>query len=405
MSTFLEILKKKQREWKCDTVVLKKTNKLGPKIPFSSPLMNYATYGGVPRGRITEFYGDPGGGKSSTAIDICKTAYDMFQHEHEDKKAAFRTRLSNGDKTAAVGLEELEEVGPKQVLYWDIEHGFDPAWANKLGVDIDEVQVVQPPDTTAEDLLQTLLDIIQTGEIGLIVLDSVPSLVPQAVRDKKIGERTVASLAGLMTTFMYKVVPLLTRYDCTLILINQTRPNMDSPWAVNTPGGEAIKFYSSLRIFFRIGTPIDFLGNELPNNTENPAGYIITAKLTKQKTAPWDRKVGSYYLMSQSGVRADMDFCQLAVKKYDIIKKAGAWFTVCDPYTKDPIADDTGKILKLNGFAKVLEYVKDNPEYFKLLKTYILNDIEGKSNDADDAEDTAESEVVDTQDEQETIQQ
>lgn len=404
MSTILEILNKKQKEWKCENLILKKTNKLGPKIPLSSPLMNYATYGGLPRGRVIEFYGEPGSGKSSTAVDTCKTAYQTFEREHNERMSALREKLSKGDKAAGVQLEELEELGPKEVLYFDVEHAFDPAWAAKLGVDIDEVKVIQPPNVSAEELLQMILDIIQEGNAGLVVIDSVPSLVPKAVIDKKIGEKTVAALAGLMTTFLYKVIPLLTRYDCTLLFINQIRPNMDNPWEPNTPGGEAIKFYASLRIFFRLGTPVDFLGNELPQKTENPAGYIVSAKITKQKTAPWDRKVGSYYLMTQSGIRPDMDFCQLAVKKYEIIKKSGAWFTLSNPTTGEILLDDSGKALKLNGFAKVIEYVRENPDYFEDLKTYIMNDIEGNGSDQLGQTQEVISELVDYT-EQEAVQQ
>lgn len=400
--SIVDILNKKQKEWKCDNLILKRTNKLGPKIPMSSPLMNYVTYGGIPRSRLIEFYGGYGSGKSSTAIDLCKTAYNMFQAEHDAKKADLRDKFSKGDKMAGVRLEELEEIGPKGVLYFDIEHGFDPAWAGKLGVDVDEVHVLQPPNVPAEEILQLILDIIQEGETGLIVVDSVPSLVPKTILDKKIGEKTVAALAGLMTTFLSKVIPLLTRHDCTLLLINQTRPNMDNPWEPNTPGGEAIKFYASLRIFFRLGTPVDFLGNELPQKSENPAGYIVTAKITKQKTAPWDRKIGSYYLMTQSGIRPDMDFCQLAVKKYDIIKKSGAWFTLCNPVTGEVLLDDNNKALKLNGFAKVLEYVKEHPDYYNDLKSYITSDIEG--NGSIELEKGASDELVDYT-EQEVFQQ
>ena len=131
-----------------------------------------------------------------------------------------------------------------------------------------------------------------------------------------------------------------------------------------------------MRIYFRLGTPVDFLGNELPQRVEDPAGYIVNAKLVKQKTAPHDRKIGTYYLMTKSGIRPDFDYANLAIKKYGIIRKGGAWFTVCNPETGEILEVD-GKQVKLNGLAKVYEFLQNNPDYYEILKNYILNDING----------------------------
>ena len=93
--------------------------------------------------------------------------------------------------------------------------------------------------------------------------------------DKKFGEASVAPIAGLLTTFLRKIIPLLTRYDCTLLLINQLRANLLNPYVKSRPGGNALKFYDSLTIYFDIGDPIDFLGNTINKSVENPAGNII----------------------------------------------------------------------------------------------------------------------------------
>ena len=379
-STFSDIINKRKRDWNCSGLMDGAKAVRGSKIPFSSPLLNYSTYGGIPRNQITEFFGDPGGGKSSTAIDICKNAYDIFQDEYHSKLDSLREAAAKGDKSAAAKADELEDLGPQKVLYLDLEHSFDGAWAEKLGIVEDTIHIMQPPDVVAEELLQTVHELIETGEVGLVVLDSIPSLVTRSEIEKKYGERTVASLSGLLTVFFRKIVPLLTRYGTTLLIINQVRDNMDNPYVVNTPGGKALKFYCSLRILFRIGSPVDFLGNELPSNSENPAGYIVNAKIVKQKSAPWDRRNGSYYLMAQSGIRIDMDYAQLAVKKYGIIRKAGAWFTITDPSTGEILEDETGKPLKVNGMARVYEFLQDNPEYYSKLKQFIMADIEGNPN-------------------------
>ena len=322
---------------------------------------------------------------TTTSIDICKNACELFSQEYSERCDKLREKAARGDTVSKAELSDLEEAGPKRVLYVDLEHSFDGAWAQTLGItDEYPIDIMQPPDVFAEDILQTVKEIIETGEVGLIVLDSIPSLVTQSELDKKFGERTVASLSGLLTIFCRKIVQLLTRYGTTLIVINQIRDNMDSPYVVNTPGGNALKFYCSLRIQFKIGAPVDFLGNELPASTENPAGYKVTAKIVKQKSAPNDRRAGSYYLMAHSGIRVDMDFAQLAVNKYGIIRKSAAWYTLLNPDTMEPEINENGLPVKVNGMAKVFEYLQNNPEYFNRLVKYITTDIEGGSNDVDE---------------------
>ena len=377
--SYKDIINQKIKEWNCATLMDGAHAQRGLKIPFSSPLMNWATYGGIPRNKITEFFGSPGGGKSTSSVDLCKNALIQFNAEHQLAIANLRNRIADGDKSAESELEDLIEQGPKRILYIDLEHSFDGAWAKTLGIEDSAIDVMQPPDVVAEDILQMTLEVIETGEVGLIVLDSLPSLVPRSELEKKMGERTVAALAGLLTVYCRKLVSLLDRYGCTMIFINQIRDNMDNPYVVKTPGGQAPKFYASLRIEFRIGQPIDFLGNELPQNTENPAGYIINAKIAKQKSAPFNRKQGTYYLMCDSGLRPDFDFANLAVKKYGIIRKAGAWFTIIDPTTGEVLEDENGKTIKVNGMAKVYDFLHDHPDYYETLKQYIIDDINGTS--------------------------
>lgn len=383
MSLYDDIIKKKKKDWQCEALMDAARADRGDKIPFSSPLMNWSCYGGIPRNKITEFFGEPGGGKSSSAVDICKNAVKIFKAEHEQKIIDLRKIAATGIKSAASEAEELQENGPKKVLYIDLEHSFDGAWAKTLGVDGSEIEIMQPPDVFAEDILQTVQELICTGQVGLVVFDSLPSLVPKSELEKKYGERTVASLAGLLTVFCRKVVPLLTRYECTMIFINQIRQNMDNPYVVKTPGGEAPKFYACLRILFQVGQPVDFLGNELPKSAENPAGYIINSKIVKQKSAPNDRKNASYFLMCQSGIREDMDYAQLAIKRYGIISKTGAWFTVSDPNTGE-VLERGGKPVKLNGLTRVYEFLQSDRDYYERLKKFILDDINGSSEEFSD---------------------
>ena len=373
MSKVTDILNKKAKEWGCPNM-LDSVKDCVPKIPFSAPMLNWLTYGGIPRGRIIEFHGEEGGGKSTTSINVCYNAFKIFQKEFEEKVQKYRDNIAKGKKEYAGPLEDLLEAGPKQIHYWDLEHSFDWQWAGKMGLKKGDITVIQPPNVDAESVCQTIEETIVSDEVGLVVMDSIPSLVTRAELEKKYGERTVSALAGLMTIFMRKITPLTSRHDCTLLMINQTRDNMDNPYVIQTPGGKAIKFYCTTRMYFRKGAPVDFAGNELPNNVENPNGYLINVKLVKQKGAPFDRKVASYFLMSDSGIREDFDYAKLAIQKYGIIKKTGGWFTMCDPETGEVLEQD-GKVVKINGQVRVYDYLAANPEYYAKLKHYINNDI------------------------------
>ncbi len=392
MATYSEILNKKAKEWGAPDMMSRAKQSL-PKIPFSAPMLNWATYGGVPRQRITEFYGFPNGGKSTTAINVAYNAMLLFKQEFETQVQFYREQIANKKKEYEGPLEDLLAQGPKRVLYADIEHTFDWKWAAKMGLLEGDIDVMEPPDVPAEQLLQTIQDIVCTGEVGLIIVDSVPTLTTAAELDKKYGERTVASLAGLMTIFMRKIVPLLARYDCTLLLINQERVNMDNPYADQTPGGEAIKFYSTLRMKFKLGAPVDIVGNELPMSTENPAGYLINVKIVKQKGAAFDRKNASYFLMTQSGIRPDFDYAKLAIQRYDIIHKQGGWFTFLDPYTKQPLECE-GKTVKVNGQIRVYEYLNSHSEYYEVMKKFIMDDINGQEPQFDESAETENNDIV-----------
>jgi len=391
MATFNEIIKKCEKEWSCPELMESVNKTGGKKIPFSSPSLNWATYGGVPRAAMTEFYGQPGGGKSSSAMDICKNALDLFNEEYSTEVMHLQEEVANGKKEAKVKLQDLTDRGPKKVLYLDLEHSFDRKWAGVLGITNKAISVMQPPDIAAEQILQKVQELIESGEVGLIVLDSIPSLVSQKELDKKYGEASVAPIAGLLTTFCRKVTQLLTRYDCTFIFINQLRVNIANPYADQTPGGEAIKFYCSLRLKFLLGSPLDFLGNEIPQKSENPAGYKISVKIVKQKSAPFDRKLGEYYLMSQSGLRIDYEFANLAITKYGIIRKNAGWYTFYDPETQDPYEKD-GNLIKVNGLAKVYDYLQSDMEYDERLRKFIIDDI---NSNGLSIEDSAEDVIAD----------
>lgn len=382
--SYSDIIKKKQKEWDCPDLMNSVKSIKGGRIPFTSPLMNWFTYGGIPRDGIIEFYGPEGSGKTTTAMDLAKNANTLFRNEYEAKLADLQEKFAAGNKHAQDDIDELREMGPKKVLYIDVENSFDVSWGETLGLVFSEeentIDVMQPPTIVAEKLLQAVRELIETGELGMVIIDSVPALTPETMLKKDIGEKTVAALAGLMTNFMVVINPILKRHQCTMVLINQCRDNLVNPYVKNTPGGRALKFFSLLRLEFKKGSYVDFLGNELPNNVKDPAGCKIEATLIKQKTAPNDRRMASYFLMTQSGIRDDFDYAQLALNTYGLIRKVGGWYTLINPKTGEVLQTPEGKEVKVNGMANVYNYLATNTDYYNDLKEYVQADIEGENN-------------------------
>lgn len=373
MSMYADIIKKCKKDWACPDL-LESVNKVSrEKIPFSSPSLNYITYGGIPKVGFTHFFGFEGSGKSTTAMDVCKNAYIVFAKDYEREVAELEEKVASGEKEYKIPLADLKERGPKKVLYIDIEHTYDRKWAATLGLS-EMLDVMQPPNIAAEKILNAIYDLVDSGEMGLIVLDSVPSLVPETELKKKIGERTVAALANLMTQTARRLNPILFRGQCALILINQQRENMDNPYKEKVPGGTALRFYASLELMFSRGNPVDFLGNEIPLKSDSPAGYKIVVTVKKQKTAPFDRRRGEYYLMAKSGLRVDFEFVQLAVNQYDIIHKHGGWYYIRNPKTMEQLEID-GKDVKVNGMPNVYDYVQINQDYYQELCDAIIEKI------------------------------
>lgn len=308
------------------------------RIPFTSPRMNYCTYGGIPTGRLIEFYGEEHGGKTTTALDIVAN----FQQQDERK-----------------------------VAYFDSENTLDVEWAIKLGVDVDNLILFQPESQTAEDILQTILEMIDTGEVGLVILDSIASMVSDQEMDRTIADKTYAGISMPLTTFGKKAEMKCKKQNCTIIGINQIRDDLGAMWggAVKTPGGKAWKHLCSVRMQFTRGSFINEKGEEIKRSSESPAGNLVLMSMTKNKTCPANRRGGFYTINYAYGIDYLKDLLDVAIK-FDLIQKSGAWYTVCDP--------DTGEVKseKMQGMNSVYEYFKDEDNEEVL--TFVENYIEGK---------------------------
>nr|DAL87323.1 MAG TPA: Protein recA [Caudoviricetes sp.] len=343
------------------------------KIPFSSPTANYMTYGGVPVGKITEFYGGEGGGKTTSALDICANAQKCFNKAFSDKMGSLTTQLNEleakdtkeakklADKVRAE-VNELQEKGPKVVVYVDAEQTLDVEWAKLLGVDTESMILVRPQEQTAEQVLQIIIDLVSTGDVGLCVLDSIPMLVSQNILEESLEKKSYGGISQALTTFCSKITPHLVQNQCAFIGINQIREDLSSMYnTTSTPGGKMWKHACSLRLRFRKDTLLDINNGELTSRAENPAGNRVGIEITKTKVCKPDRRIGYYTLNYTGGIDVLADTLTIGIQLM-LIKRGGSWYY----YT-----DKNGNEYKFQGSAKLLEELRTNEPF----KTELQNRI------------------------------
>ena len=338
------------------------------KIPFSSPRATYMLYGGLPRGRIVEFAGEENGGKTTSALDAVANAQKLFKEEWQqeiDDLEAIEKRKKEQDAR----LTYLKSRGPKQAVYLDCENTLDEDWARLLGVAVDEMMVIKPMSQTAEQLFEMVLQIIETDEAGIVIIDSLGVMLSAQAYEKSMEEKTYGGIAAPLTLFSKKAELLCIKYNCTLIGINQMREDMKSTYGgMTTTGGRGWKHNCSLRLMFQKGSFIDESCNEIKRSSESPAGNLVSINIAKTKICKPDRRIGFYTLNYTYGIDVLNDTVELAIK-YGIINKAGAWFTFVDIETGEFITDDEDEIIKLQGKANVLEYLQENEHLFEEIST------------------------------------
>lgn len=255
--------------------------------------------GGVPRGRIVEIYGPESSGKTTVALQI------IAQAQKEGGEAAFI----------------------------DVEHALDPVYAKALGVDIDSLLVSQPD--TGEQALEIMEALIRSGAIDVIVLDSVAAMVTRAEIDGEMGSNHVGLQARLMSQALRKLTSVVSKSQCVAIFINQVREKIGVMYGnpETTPGGRALKFYSSVRIEVRKGEAIK-KGSEVVGNKTK-------CKIVKNKVAPPFKEV-VFDILYGEGVSRVGEIIDFAVD-LDIIHKSGAWFS----YNGERIGQGRDKVKQL----------------------------------------------------------
>ena len=295
-------------------------------LPSGILAVDYATYGGLPMGRIHEFGGEQHAGKTLLSLAFVASA----QRIYPDRKAVFV----------------------------DAESRFDAKWAAKIGVDIDKLYVFNPMTQSAEEIFDSIIDFVKTGEVSILVLDSIGHLVSGKVIDESIEKGNYGGIAASLTRFSNIITGLLAKYNTCMICLNQVREDLSSMYPVyNTPGGKAFKHACSTRIELRRGTFIDEKGNDTSQATENPAGNRVNFVLHKLSNASLDRKKGTFTLRYLDGIDLFGDLVEIAMK-YDLITQAGAWYT---------ITIDGEEKFKVAGKAAIITKLKEDKELYDLL--------------------------------------
>ena len=341
------------------------------KIPFSSPLANYMTYGGIPRNRIIEFAGEENGGKTTTALDIVANAQKLFHKEYIeeiDKLIALEKR----SKEQEARLNYLYDRNEKRVVYCDCENTLDVEWAQKLGVDTDSMILLKPMSQTAEQIFEMLLQMMETDEVGLVIIDSLGVMLSAQAFEKTMEEKTYGGIAAALTLFSKKAELLCTKNEVTLIGINQMREDMSGYGQQITTGGKGWKHNCSLRLMFKKGDYIDINNNSIKRSSSNPAGNLIEVAIAKTKVCKPDRRNGYFTLNYTKGIDIVADTVELACY-FDLIQKAGAWFTLINPDTGEilqkTIHSENNEIietedLKFQGKPALLQYLAEHTEDF-----------------------------------------
>ncbi len=273
--------------------------------------------GGIPRGRIVEIYGPESGGKTTVALHICAEV------QKKDGVAAFI----------------------------DVEHALDPDYAKKIGVKIDDLLISQPD--SGEEALQIVETLVRSGEVDAIVIDSVAALAPKAEIAGEMGEFQIGLQARLMSSALRKLSAIVAKTKTSVIFLNQTRMKIGvygNP--ETTPGGMALKFYSSVRVELRRAAKI-VKGEEIIGNR-------VKAKIVKNKVAP-PFKTAEFDIYYNEGISYLADLVNAGLKN-GVITRTGSWYQYKE--TKLGQGMEGAKI-----------FLKENPNIVKEIKKAVMEQV------------------------------
>lgn len=289
-------------------------------ISTGSLSLDAALGGGIPKGRIIELFGPESSGKTTLSLHI---------------------------------IANFQKAG-MQAAFIDAEHALDVSYARKIGVDIDNLLLSQPD--YGEQALETAETLVRSGAVDVIVVDSVAALTPRAEIEGMMGDSHMGLQARLMSQALRKITGIVSKTNCTVIFLNQIRMKIGVMFGnpETTTGGNALKFYSSVRMDIRRKDKIN-------DTTGGPdaeiAGNKTKVKVVKNKVAPPFR-TAEFDIMFNEGISKEGDIIECGVK-YEVVKKSGAFYS----YGEEKLGQ---------GRENAKNYLKENPKTAKKIETEVL---------------------------------
>ena len=317
-------------------------------LSLGSPSADFCIYGGVPEGRIIELCGAEGSGKTTNAFLIA----------------------------ASYQREELKRnpENPRAIILLDNEGTADPVWAKLLGYNMDEdapvkTIILRPEAQSAEEIFDMALDMLKTGEVGLLIFDSIATLVPMQIADESMEKQQMGGIAKALTRFANTAIGMLRKHKATLVAINQVRENISGYGdPLLTPGGRAWKHACSLRIMCKRA---DFFNEDCDivakKDAQSPAGHIIELYILKAKTCRWDRKLGYMHLNYTRGIDVVWDTLDIATHFGFIDNSVQGSFKLINPETGELLCDESGEPIKIRGKKNLLAYFRENTTEWRKL--------------------------------------
>lgn len=320
---------------------------LKSRFSLGSPGLDFCTYNSIPEGIFIELSGPEGGGKTLMAYGIAR---DFIKKEM---------------------LKPEEER--RHILFVDCEGTADPEWAmTSAGYDMNNQDIktiyLTPLGQSAEQIFDMVREFVLSGQIGLIIFDSLTAIAPQQTNEESFEKKDMGGLSKPLADFVKRCTGLFNKYRTTFIGINGDIMNISGYGnPTTTAGGTYFRRACSLRLKVKKGTFFDEDGNDLKSSAENPAGHVIETALLKSKFCRSDRKLGRCHLNYRRGIDLVWDTVEVAINVGLIDDSVQGTFRLIDVDTGEILTDEEGNELKIRGRKNLKPYFEARPELFKKL--------------------------------------
>lgn len=316
-------------------------------LSLGSPSLDFCLFNSLPEGTFIEFNGLESSGKTTTAFLVAASYMKKELERHPEN--------------------------PRKILFVDAECATDPEWALKAtGYDMNDTKVptiyVSGAGQSAEEYFDIVIDFLKTGEIGLVIFDSLSMIAGKQIVSESMEKQQMGGIAKILGDFCKRAVGLLNRYRTTFIGINGLNENIGGYGdPLVTGGGRTWKRACMVRLRFKRGDFFDEEGNTLTKSAQSPAGNIIEMYVEKTKVCEWSRKLGFLHLNYSKGVDLLWDTIEVATY-LGLIKQINQMtFAITDPDTGEILRDEKGEELKIKGKKNLKPYFLEHLDLWRKL--------------------------------------